>query len=67
MCTSRMLDQCVIPHHCPPSFPTTFHQLFDRDARTQLDSITPVVDGVEFKRVIKSNLVCCVDDADECV
>jgi len=41
--------QRVTPDPSLPSSPTPFRLLFGRDARTQLDSITPVVDGVEYK------------------
>ena len=41
--------QRVTPDPSLPSSPTPFRLLLGRDARTQLDSITPVVDGVEYK------------------
>ena len=40
--------QHVPPDPSLPSSPTPFRPLFGGNARTQLDSITPVVDGVEY-------------------
>ena len=41
--------QRVTPDPSQPSSPTPFRLLFGRDTRIQLDSITPVVDGVEYQ------------------
>ena len=53
VCLDRILwDRCVLPacwiqrvtsDSSLPSFPTTFRRLFDRNARMQVGSITPVV------------------------
>ena len=40
--------QSVFPDPRLSSNPTPCRLLLGRDARTQLDSITPVIDGVEF-------------------
>ena len=48
-----VLPTCSIQRVTPdvglPSFPTPFRLLFDWDARTQLDPVTPVVGCVEHK------------------
>ena len=41
--------QCVTPDPRLPSNQTPFRLLLGRDARTQLDSIMPVIDGAEYR------------------
>ena len=48
-CTPACWIQRVTSDPSLPSSPTPFRLLFGRDARTQLDSIVPVVDGVEYQ------------------
>ena len=58
ICAPLALDSTRYPRPSFISNPTPFRLLFARDARTQLDAITPVIDGVECK----GGLDACVSD-----